>query len=129
MAVFSNKDDFIYQSMLTCIGNKRKLVKNIYDIVSNIAERLGKEKLNILDGFAGSVVVSRQLSYIADTLHTNDLEYYSFLMASCYLKTPTIDQQERIKFHIDEMNKISKEGRCEEGFISKLYAPILSPLC
>ena len=30
-------DAFVMQNMLTCIGNKRKLVSNIYDIVNNLA--------------------------------------------------------------------------------------------
>lgn len=111
------------QNMLTCIGNKRKLVSNIYDIVNNLAKTLGKSKLNIVDGFSGSSVVSRQLSYVADHLYSNDLELYAYLMSLCYLKCPDIDTQRKIKEHIDKMNYIAKHGPFFEGIVCKLYAP------
>ena len=76
----SCQDNYVYQTMLTCIGNKRKLVKNIRNIVEEISVLVNKNKLNIVDGFAGSSVVSRELSYIADSIYTNDLEYYSYLL-------------------------------------------------
>lgn len=119
----TNIEDFVYQTMLTCIGNKRKLVKNIREIVDEVAKILNKDKLNIVDGFAGSSVVSRELSYISKNLYTNDLEIYSYLMAQCYLITPTKLQQNRIKYHIDTMNNISENGPYFEGIITKLYAP------
>ena len=75
---------FVMQTMLTCIGNKRKLVKNITDIINSID--FNKEKINIVDGFAGSSVVSRELSYFADNIYINDLEFYSYIMAHGFLK-------------------------------------------
>jgi len=120
-----SSDDFVYQTMLTCIGNKRKLVKNIRKIVEEkIKDVLGKNKLNIVDGFAGSSVVSRELSYVADTIYINDLEYYSYLMAQCYLVNPDKEQRARIEGHIREMNGIALNGPFfEHGIIAKLYAP------
>lgn len=124
-SVMSNKssEDYVYQTMLTCIGNKRKLVKNIRKIVDEVRQMIGKDKLNIVDGFAGSSVVSRELSYIAETIYVNDLEYYAYLMACCYLITPTREQEERIEKHIKTMNDIAVNGPFVEGIISKLYAP------
>ncbi len=116
-------DDFVNQTMLTCIGNKRKLVKNIYNVVCEVAKGLGKEKLNIFDGFAGSTVVSRQLSFIADNLYSNDLEKYSYFMAKCFLETPSLENQEKVRAHIDIMNRIAESGPKNPGVISKLYAP------
>ena len=117
------KDPFVYQTMLTCIGNKRKLVNNINDIMIEVSNKLSKPKINIVDGFAGSSVVSRQLSYISNVIYTNDLEYYSYLMSKCYLLTPTIEDENIIRNHIDIMNKIAENGPYTEGIISKLYAP------
>ena len=75
--------------MFTCIGNKRKLIGHIrHIIVEDVRSQLGKGQLNIVDGFAGSGVVSRALSYVANTIYSNDLEYYSYLMAECFLKCP-----------------------------------------
>ena len=119
----SSEDDYVYQTMLTCIGNKRKLVKNIRTVVEEIAVLVNKDKLNIVDGFAGSSVVSRELSYISDNIYTNDLEYYSYLMSYCYLVHPTLEQKERIIVHIQSMNYIAENGPFIEGIISRLYAP------
>lgn len=113
-------NDFVYQSMITCIGNKRKLVENIIDVFNEVRELLSKKKLNIVDGFSGSSIVSRELSYISKNLYTNDLEYYSYLMCYCYLKTP--NQQERIQYHISTMNELAKDATYE-GIICKTYAP------
>ena len=118
------KEDFVYQPMLTCLGNKRKLVTNIREIITqHVMIPLGKQKLNIVDGFAGSSVVSRELSYLADHLYTNDMELYAYLMAKCHLQTPTEDQKARIMGHINTMNQLSATGPYIEGIICKLYSP------
>jgi len=117
-------DVFVNQTMLTCIGNKRKLIKNIEDVVNEVKDILNKDKLNMLDAFTGSTVVARALSSHAKELHVNDLENYSYLMASCYLNKPTKKNMEKIKNHIDKMNKLAEEGPfVEDGIIGRLYAP------
>ncbi len=109
--------------MLTCIGNKRKLVQHIKAIVDEVAATLGKDKLRLGDAFAGSTVVSRELTYSASALYTNDLELYSCLMAQCYLVTPSSAQQSRILAHINAMNERAEKGPFREGIVCKLYAP------
>jgi adenine-specific DNA-methyltransferase len=117
-------EDFTFQTMLTCIGNKRKLVGHICDIVESLRQRLGKEKLCIMDGFTGSGVVARALAPICHTMITNDLENYAYLMSKCFLHTPSALQQLRISEHINHMNKLAISGPYfEEGIIAKLYAP------
>lgn len=113
-------NDFTFQTMITYIGNKRKLVGNIFDIIDNIKISLNKNKLNIFDGFAGSSVISRSLCSISNNLYVNDLEYYSYLMSKCFFEKPTEEQLERIKYHINKMNNIDD---FTEGIICKLYAP------
>lgn len=119
----ASEDVYVYQTMLTCIGNKRKLVKHIRRIVDEVRVLLQKDKLHIVDGFAGSSVVSRELSYVADHIYTNDLELYAYLMAYCYLVHPSSEQKERIIKHIHTMNELAEKGPYIEGIISKLYAP------
>lgn len=116
-------NDYVYQTMLTCIGNKRKLVSHIRSIICEIKNNLSKDKLNIVDGFSGSSVVSRDLSYIANNIYTNDLELYSYIMAYCYLVKPSDIQKEKIINHINIMNEIAENGPYIEGIISKYYAP------
>lgn len=116
-----NHEHFVNQTMLTCIGNKRKLVKDIKKI---ILELDFPSKLKIVDGFSGSSVVSRELSDICDTLYVNDMEKYAYLMAKCFLIKPTTEQKERIKQHIDIMNQIiDTKSDLIEGIITKYYAP------
>lgn len=118
-----SKDKYINQTMLTCIGNKRKLINNIENVVNDVKNILNKDKLNIVDGFAGSIVVSRAFTYYADKLYSNDLELYSYLMAQCYLIKPSNKNQKEIMKHIETMNSLAESGPYKEGIICKLYAP------
>ena len=115
---------FVNQTMLTCIGNKRKLVQGIDEIVREIVTSLGEKPITIVDGFAGSTVVSRQLSYSADILYSNDMELYSYLMSRCYLQTPSEEDQTSIGAHIQRMNQLAAEGPYTPGMICELYAPL-----
>ena len=130
----SSKQAYIFQTMLTCIGNKRKLVSDIESILQDVLVEIqshphprlhpaAKERLNIVDGFAGSTVVSRNMTYVADTLYTNDLEYYSYLMAQCFLIKPDIPARTAIQHHITRMNELAENGPFKEGIITRLYAP------
>ena len=110
--------DFVLQPMITYIGNKRKLVPWIMEVVEEIHTQFGE--LTILDGFAGSGVVSRALMSFSSTLHTNDMELYSYILLRCFLETPTQAQKLQIDFHFQEMEKLVPN---EIGFISKLYSP------
>lgn len=119
-----SNDVFVNQTMLTCIGNKRRLIKNIINVVDDVKEELKKEKLNMMDAFTGSTVVARALSSHANELHVNDLENYSYMMAKCYLEKPTKKNMLKIKSHIDKMNKLAENGPfVEDGIIGSLYAP------
>jgi adenine-specific DNA-methyltransferase len=119
-----NTDDFVLQTMLTCIGNKRLLVDNIFDIVKDVAKTLGKDKMNIMDGFSGSAVVSRKLSNISSTIYSNDLETYAYIIAKSSLETPCETDRKCVATHIENMNKLAFDPQLPgDGFISRLYAP------
>lgn len=124
MASEYNHDDFVNQTMLTCIGNKRKLVKHIKQIIVELGEHLGKTKLHIVDGFSGSSVVSRELSDVCESLYVNDMEKYAYLMAKCFLVKPSPDQRQRIEHHIHTMNAMAEhKTNMVEGIICAHYAP------
>ena len=106
--------DFVLQPMITYIGNKRKLVPWIMDIIQEIGTNL-----IVLDGFAGSGVVSRALMSICSELHSNDIEYYSYILLKCFLETPTLEQIGRIDRHFDTILKFP----VYTGYITKLYSP------
>ena len=134
-------DEFMNQPMLTCIGNKRKLVSHIEKVAWTVKTELKVASLKTFDAFAGassslsslhyaltplsvgSTVVSRMLVSHSHTLHTNDLELYSATMAKCFLMKPTPEQQIAIRGHIQSMNVLAQDGPFTEGFISRMYAP------
>ena len=120
----ASEDEYVLQTMLTCLGNKRSLVGHIRDAADNVCKRLGKSRLRILDGFGGSGVVSRKLSYVASSLHYNDMEEYAYLMGKCSVETPTAAQRGRIAAHIGSMNELAACGPYVRGFVSELYAPV-----
>lgn len=120
----TGEDAYVLQTMLTCLGNKRLLVNNIRDIADEVCKRLNKSKLRILDGFSGSAVVSRKLSYIASEIYANDLEEYAYLIARSSLETPSEAQRSIIESHITKMNEIARNGPYIKGFVSELYAPV-----
>ena len=103
---------FVQQPMITYIGNKRKLVSKIEEIV----ERLHVK--TCADAFSGSGVVSRMLLTHSEKLYVNDLEKYCETLSQCFLKTPSWADNDEIMRHIEAMNN------CEdvEGFITEMYA-------
>jgi len=114
---------FVHQSMLTCIGNKRKLVDHIMNIILQLKGKIGSSKIKVADPFAGSSVVARALASVASHLYVNDYEVYSYLMAKCFLVTPSKEKQLEIAKHIHQMNQIAENGPYTPGIITKLYAP------
>ena len=115
-------DAFVHQPMITCIGNKRKLVGWIRGVVDMLRVRCGKERLVLVDGFAGSTVVSRALLPLATRLYVNDFEYYSAIMAHA-LVPPSLAARDRIRTHLQRMNELAATGPYREGIITRLYAP------
>ena len=119
-----NDNEFINQTMITYLGNKRKLINKIQEIIKNdILPNVNKDKLSILDGFAGSSVVSRCFAQYSDNLTSNDLELYSYIMLQCFLSKPDNDDIKQIYHHIDHMNDLAKNGPYQNGIITELYSP------
>ena len=120
---------YVRQPMITMIGNKRKLVCGIYSVVKDVWRVCGEQRtLRVLDGFAGSGVVSRMLASSPEVgaIYSNDLETYSRLCGECYLKVPSEAERLRIAEHIAEANRLAAEGPFVEGVVSRLYAPCVT---
>jgi adenine-specific DNA-methyltransferase len=115
--------EYVSQPMLTCIGNKRKLIPHIEDLVKRIGKIQGKDKLKLADAFAGSGVVSRMLSLYSEELWSNDLESYSALMGRCFLEKPSKPLQLQIMGAINGLNHLASTGPYVEGIITNNYAP------
>ena len=70
--------DFIFQPMISYLGNKRKLLEHIEKYVIECKPQ------SALDGFSGSGVVSRLLKCYTKNLFVNDLEPYSIAIQKAY---------------------------------------------
>jgi adenine-specific DNA-methyltransferase len=114
-----SKKEYLSSQIITYIGNKRKLVKEIENEIIKIKELFGRN-LSSLDGFSGSGVVARMLKYHSDILIVNDMEPYSHIINQCYLSNPTNEKREMINKYIDELNSLDFNT---EGVICKSYAP------
>lgn len=121
------QDEYLKKQIITYLGNKRKLIYNIEDIVKKIYNEK-KEKLIIGDGFSGSGIVSRLFKRYAAELHTNDISDYSRILNHCYLSniSPTSLQELTLiinttNYYVD--NKIKMNEQVVEPFISKYWAP------
>ena len=56
-----SNNEYLTSQIITYMGNKRKLLSQIEDVIDRIQKELGKNALNIGDGFSGSGIVSRLL--------------------------------------------------------------------
>ena len=113
---------FLSSQLITYIGNKRKLLSFIEEALYVVKDDLKKSKLNILDGFAGSGVVSRFFKKHASKLYTNDLEDYVGVINSCYLSNKSDVNEKEIKDGIDYLNSIRKNN-IKNGIIREYYSP------
>jgi adenine-specific DNA-methyltransferase len=114
---------FHQQPLLTCIGNKRKLVEPIVAVVREVTQRLGKERLHLVDACTGSGVVARYLLPLAEVLYVNDLEHYAYVMARSIFERPSEAQREELCRHYKAMKMLASDGPYTEGIIAQHYAP------
>lgn len=126
---------YLQNQLITYIGNKRALLDFIGQEIKVVQEKLGKEKLECLDIFSGSGIVSRYLKQFSSSITTNDLEAYSCIINRCYLSDLDEKQledlrelykklNEKIDERMRELERAREENRyVEPGFISKYYAP------
>jgi adenine-specific DNA-methyltransferase len=118
----NNLDDFIFQPMISYLGNKRKLIGHIEKYL------VRSKPKTALDGFCGSGVVSRIMKGHVKKLYVNDLEPYSIAIQRGYL--PNIPNGERDKLEefieslnvqVDKLVKSRKEPQI--AIISRYYSP------
>lgn len=106
------------------MGNKRKLLSQIEDVVDKIQGELGKNALTIGDGFSGSGIVSRLLKTKAEYLYVNDIAGYSKTLNECYLSNPTNQCLQKINEYMEEANKLLLQKKeITHPWISKHWAP------
>tara|TARA_Y100000816_G_C26079186_1_gene568542 strand:+ start:114 stop:1283 length:1170 start_codon:yes stop_codon:yes gene_type:complete len=130
--------EYFTKQILTYMGNKRKFISKIDDIISMVKSEIGENNINIGEGFSGTGIVSRLLknrvmgdySQSLKKLYVNDIAGYSNTLNKCYL-TSSNDVSEFdevvISTYITEINNFMDDPQDEESkinyFISRNWAP------
>lgn len=113
---------YLAEQIITYIGNKRSLLPFIGKGVDRVRGRLGGRKIDSLDLFSGSGVVSRYLKRHSKKLYANDMEAYSRVANQCYLTNrSTVDLAALSEARRLLREKIKKHP--SPGFITEMYAP------
>ena len=115
---------YLSTQILTYMGNKRKLIKSIEKIILIVREKLGKDLLQIGDGFAGSGIVSRLCKQYSEKIWANDIASYSHTLNMCYLSNPNQSERNKISQYIDKANQYAlAKTPPAPHFIRKYWAP------
>jgi adenine-specific DNA-methyltransferase len=112
------------EQIITYMGNKRKMIPHIEEIIKIVKKNLERENLVIGDGFSGSGVVSRLFKNNASKLYVNDLAGYSKTINNCYLSTPDDNAMVIIERYIKAANLfVDSSGSNIKKFIQLHWAP------
>ncbi|MBR5965626.1 MAG: DNA adenine methylase [Treponema sp.] len=114
--------DFLTSQIITYIGNKRALLKDIDGQVEFVKSSLGKKRLVCADLFSGSGIVARLLKRSAKKIIANDLETYSYILNDCYLTNAGDFPQKEYAECRSSILKIAKNKKTP-GIIAQNYAP------
>ena len=109
------EEDYYTKHIITYMGNKRKFVGKIKEIIELVKNEIGEKNINIAEGFSGSGVLSRVFkdSVMGDysqplkNFYVNDLSGYSKTLNQCYLTSSedfTPDILEELCYHLKRIN-------------------------
>ena len=120
---FAEDPKYLSEQLITYIGNKRALLKQIGKAVMCVKQRTGKQYLRVFDAFSGSGVVSRFLKAHASFIVSNDFEDYATVIARCYLRNRGSVNFTALSNIVEELNARVADEPLPKGFIETLYAP------
>lgn len=115
------------ETIITYLGNKRKLVPDILKQVEKVRNELGREKLKMADVFAGSTAVSQALLPYCDYLVAVDNNPCFKVVADRFLRTD--NKYSKVQ---PILNKIAENGfgfdfdnptSVQDGWFRNHYAP------
>ena len=122
------QSDFLKQQLITYMGNKRKLLPHIDDVITHVHEQIEKETgrngISFADPFSGSGVVAR-LALVSDRVThivANDIAHYAHACNMCYLRTPSVSDRERIHALVDQANALP-DPAVEDQWFTIHWAP------
>tara|TARA_B100000795_G_scaffold44000_2_gene28865 strand:+ start:5578 stop:6729 length:1152 start_codon:yes stop_codon:yes gene_type:complete len=120
-----SKDPYFTKQILTYMGNKRKFIEPLNNILLKLEKTLKKPRGELLigEGFSGSGILSRLFKTHASNLFTNDIAGYSKTLNRCYLSNILDCDKEKINKLIDAANNfVDNENENYEKFISVYWS-------
>ena len=120
---FTEDSKYLSEQLITYLGNKRALLRQISKAVMYVKKKTGKEHLRVFDAFSGSGVVSRFLKAHASSIVSNDFEDYAAVIARCYLRNRSSVNFTALSEIVEELNARVTDEPFSKGFIETLYAP------
>ena len=107
--------DYLKDQIITYIGNKRKILP----FIERSLNQIGIKDYTFLDLFSGSGIVSRLAKvHGAKKIIANDLEYYSMVLNSVFLRNEEGDKKE-----FEEIKQYILSKPLWEGWVCENYAP------
>ena len=107
--------NYLKDQIITYIGNKRKILP----FIERSLNQIGIKDYTFLDLFSGSGIVSRLAKvHGAKKIIANDLEYYSMVLNSVFLRN-----EEGNKKEFEEMKNEILSKPLWEGWVCENYAP------
>lgn len=116
------QNKYFTEQIITYLGNKRTLLKEIDDFLQKVRKNLHKEKLVTADLFSGSGIVARLLKQYSSFVIANDLEEYSYVLNTCFLSNEEEIDFDLYKQYLEEICRLIETSPVH-GYISKNYAP------
>jgi adenine-specific DNA-methyltransferase len=124
--MFALNDDYYKKQIITYLGNKRKFVGIIEELIQQLKTK-EQRPLTIGEGFSGSGVLSRVFKNNSSKFQVNDIAGYSNTLNKCYLSNPAPKTIKSIKKHIDQANMfVDKEWETNNEiipFVQQYWAP------
>ncbi|MBK8207299.1 MAG: DNA adenine methylase [Planctomycetes bacterium] len=114
---------YLTSQLITCIGNKRALLPFIGEALAIVRRELRADRLDLMDAFAGSGVVSRYFKRFARRLISNDLETYAGVIAHCYLANADAIDFKSLQAAHAEICADTERNQIDTGIIRSNYAP------
>ena len=114
---------YLSEQIITYLGNKRSLLTFIESAILEVKQELNKEKLDIVDLFSGSGVVSRFFKKHSNTLYSNDMEGYCETINKCYLANVSDINVPVISEYYEDISNQLMTKPLKKGFISEMYSP------
>jgi len=128
------EDEYFTKQILTYMGNKRKFLNKIDEIITLVKTEIGEKNIDIAEGFSGSGIVSRLFKNRVmndvvpleelKTLYVNDMAGYSKTLNECYLTSTTdltTDDYENLILHKKKLQTFLSKSKIPKSVFLHKY--------